>query len=141
MDGWMGSSLRYRQTVAASSTSLAEYLPFFLSHQGSISFTKQKPHIKHNSHKHGSNDPRKKQLKREGGEENEMEGHVGQFFESVSSIFRGSDTLPVCDRDIIAVSTLPIHTPAPSSSSPMDFLFRSAAGAPNFRWDVRGFTN
>ncbi|XP_051214381.1 mitochondrial fission 1 protein A [Lolium perenne] len=31
-----------------------------------------------------------------------MEGHVGQFFESVSSIFRGSDTLPVCDRDIIA---------------------------------------
>ncbi|VAI09200.1 unnamed protein product [Triticum turgidum subsp. durum] len=31
-----------------------------------------------------------------------MDGHVGQFFESVSSIFRGSDTLPVCDRDIIA---------------------------------------
>jgi hypothetical protein len=67
-----------------------------------------------------------------------MEGHVGQFFESVSSIFRGSDTLPVCDRDIIAVST-----PAPSSRSTMDALtfFVLLLGAPNSRWDVRGFAN
>jgi hypothetical protein len=33
--------------------------PFLLSHQGSISITSQKPPIKHNSPKHGSNDPRK----------------------------------------------------------------------------------
>ena len=70
-----------------------------------------------------------------------MDGHVGKFFESVTSIFRGSDTLPVCDRDIIAVST------PPSSRSPMDasssdlFVLRSVVGPPNFRWEVRGFTN
>ncbi|XP_006650094.1 mitochondrial fission 1 protein A-like [Oryza brachyantha] len=31
-----------------------------------------------------------------------MDSHVGKFFDSVGSIFRGGDTLPWCDRDIIA---------------------------------------
>ncbi|KAL6648133.1 hypothetical protein ACP70R_012357 [Stipagrostis hirtigluma subsp. patula] len=31
-----------------------------------------------------------------------MDAHVGRFMDSVGSIFRGSDTLPWCDRDIIA---------------------------------------
>ncbi|KAL6902123.1 hypothetical protein ACP4OV_004999 [Aristida adscensionis] len=31
-----------------------------------------------------------------------MDAHVGRFLDSVGSVFRGSDTLPWCDRDIIA---------------------------------------
>ncbi|XP_062215569.1 mitochondrial fission 1 protein A-like [Phragmites australis] len=31
-----------------------------------------------------------------------MDAHVGRFVDSVGSIFRGGDTLPWCDRDIIA---------------------------------------
>jgi hypothetical protein len=72
-----------------------------------------------------------------------MDGHVGKFFESVSSIFRGSDTLPVCDRDIIAVSN-PRSPPAPLPRvAPMETCSYSApvAETPNFRGDVRGFAN
>jgi hypothetical protein len=36
-----------------------------------------------------------------------MGDHVGGFMDTVGSIFRGSDTLPWCDRDIIAVRPLP----------------------------------
>jgi len=35
-----------------------------------------------------------------------MDGPVGKLIDSVGSIFRGSDILPWCDRDIIAVSPL-----------------------------------
>lgn len=33
-----------------------------------------------------------------------MDTHVGKLIDSVGSIFRGSDVLPWCDPDIIAVS-------------------------------------
>ena len=79
-------------------------------------YLKQKPPIKHGSPDQGSNGPGKTPKKGGGkGKRKNMDGHVGQFFESVSSVFRGSDTLPVCDRDIIAVSA-PCPPPLPRES-------------------------
>jgi hypothetical protein len=53
-----------------------------------------------------------------------MDGHVGKLIDSVGSIFRGSDILPWCDRDIIAVSPS-----SPLLFSPRKLGARLAAGS------------
>lgn len=131
---------------------------FFLSHQGSETAYKTAPGVPRI--KRPPKKPTEKEKKRSREKSSRgMDSHVGKFFDSVGSIFRGSDTLPWCDRDIIAVS-FPTPSSSPSSSWTLGsalrvdpclalvwpFLFpRFVSGcfvvAANFLWNVRALAN
>ena len=46
-----------------------------------------------------------------------MDAKIGKFFESVGSFFSGGDTIPWCDRDIIAVTFLTCPSRNPNFNS------------------------
>jgi hypothetical protein len=59
-----------------------------------------------------------------------MGEHVGGFMDTVGSIFRGSDTLPWCDRDIIAIRPLPQTSGSSFPPAKNPYWFGSSKGRP-----------